>query len=78
LVSIKDFFFMALLYKIGRTLSTDMNQNSDNIGRLVCAFSWRPVGGMPSGTDPTGGKEFVGNRWNDVHLTLARKKEANS
>ncbi len=30
------------------------------------------------GTDPTGGKEFVGNRWNDVHLTLARKKEASS
>ena len=28
------------------------------------------------GTDPTGGKEFVGNRWNNVHLTLARKKEA--
>jgi len=30
------------------------------------------------GTDPSGGKEFVGNRWNDVHLTLARKKEASS
>ena len=30
------------------------------------------------GTDPTGGKDFVGNRWNDVHLTLARKKEASS
>jgi hypothetical protein len=30
------------------------------------------------GTDPTGGKDFVGNRWNNVHLTLARKKEANS
>jgi hypothetical protein len=28
------------------------------------------------GTDPTGGKDFVGNRWNEVHLTLARKKEA--
>jgi hypothetical protein len=30
------------------------------------------------GTDPIGGKDFVGNRWNDVHLTLVRKKEANS
>ncbi len=28
------------------------------------------------GTDPTGGKDFVGNRWNNVHLTLAVKKAA--
>lgn len=28
------------------------------------------------GTDPLGGEEFVGARWNSVHLTLARKKEA--
>lgn len=28
------------------------------------------------GTDPTGGKAPVGNRWNDVHLTLAYKKSA--
>ena len=28
------------------------------------------------GTDPQGGEEFVGSRWNSVHLTLARKKEA--
>ena len=28
------------------------------------------------GTDPTGGKEFTGNRWNDVHLTLERKRGA--
>ncbi len=27
-----------------------------------------------AGTDPVGGKEFVGSRWNDVHLTLARKR----
>lgn len=27
------------------------------------------------GTDPQGGEEFVGARWNSVHLTLARKKE---
>jgi len=26
------------------------------------------------GTDPVGGKELVGSRWNDVHLTLARKR----
>ena len=26
------------------------------------------------GTDPKPGKEFTGNRWNDVHLTLAVKK----
>ena len=30
------------------------------------------------GTDPAGGKDFVGNRWNNVYLTLARKKEASS
>jgi hypothetical protein len=24
--------------------------------------------------DPTGGREFAGHRWNDVHLTLARKR----
>lgn len=28
------------------------------------------------GTDPKGGKEFVGNRWNDVHLTLETKQKA--
>ncbi len=27
-------------------------------------------------TDPAGGKLFVGNRWNEVHLTLAYKKMA--
>jgi hypothetical protein len=26
------------------------------------------------GTDPVGGKEFVGTRWNNVHLTLVKKK----
>jgi len=30
------------------------------------------------GTDPIGEKAFVGNRWNNVHLTLVRKKEASS
>lgn len=30
------------------------------------------------GTDPIGGKEFVGNRLNNVHLTLTRKREASS
>lgn len=28
------------------------------------------------GTDPIGGKEFIGNRWNDVHLTVDMKKMA--
>lgn len=28
------------------------------------------------GTDPIGGKEFVGARWNSVHFTLARKRQA--
>jgi hypothetical protein len=28
------------------------------------------------GTDPEGAKEFTGNRWNDVYLTLAKKKQA--
>ena len=27
------------------------------------------------GTDPKGGKDFVGNRWNDVHLTLETKRK---
>ena len=27
------------------------------------------------GTDPIGGKEFIGNRWNNVHLTLDTKKK---
>jgi hypothetical protein len=26
------------------------------------------------GTDPAGGKDFVGTRWNNVHLTLEKKK----
>jgi hypothetical protein len=26
------------------------------------------------GTEPIGGKEFIGNRWNDVHLTVDMKK----
>ena len=41
----------------------------------------RPKGDYPwfwcekePGTDPTGGKDFVGDRWNNVHLTLAFKK----
>jgi hypothetical protein len=28
------------------------------------------------GTDPAGGDAFVGTRWNNVHLTLAKKKGA--
>lgn len=28
------------------------------------------------GTDPEGGKTFFGNRWNDVHLTLAKKQSS--
>jgi len=27
------------------------------------------------GTDPPGGKDFVGTRWNNVHLTLDTKKK---
>ncbi|HRF47709.1 MAG TPA: hypothetical protein PLC98_08800, partial [Anaerolineales bacterium] len=30
------------------------------------------------GTDPVGGKEYVGTRWNNVHLTLERKRQARS
>jgi hypothetical protein len=30
------------------------------------------------GTDPTGDKTYFGNRWNDVHLTLAKKQESQS
>ncbi len=28
------------------------------------------------GTDPVGGKKFVGTRWNNVHLTLERKRRS--
>lgn len=28
------------------------------------------------GTDPVGGKEFVGTRWNNVHLTLEKKRRS--
>jgi len=28
------------------------------------------------GTDPTGGPNFVGTRWNEVHLSLAYKQAA--
>ncbi len=45
--------------------------------RLKADYPWFWCAKEP-GTDPTGGKDFVGNRWNDVHLTLARKKEASS
>jgi hypothetical protein len=30
----------------------------------------------PPGTDPTGGKDYAGRRWNGVHLTLEKKREA--
>lgn len=30
------------------------------------------------GTDPKGGKDFIGTRWNNVHLTLARKQKESS
>jgi hypothetical protein len=30
----------------------------------------------PPGTDPKGGEEFVGARWNNVHLTLEKKRQA--
>ena len=36
-------------------------------------YPWFWCDGEP-GTDPVGGKEFVGSRWNDVHLTLARRR----
>ena len=29
-------------------------------------------------TDPPGGRKYVGTRWNDVHLSLARKRAARS
>lgn len=32
----------------------------------------------PPGTDPVPGKKYEGRRWNGVHLTLARKREAQS
>jgi len=30
----------------------------------------------PPGTDPAGGQEFVGARWNNVHLSLEKKRQA--
>ncbi len=38
-------------------------------------FPWFWSEEEPS-TDPVGGKVFVGTRWNNVHLTLARKQQA--
>lgn len=38
-------------------------------------YPWFWCEGEP-GTDPVGGEEFVGSRWNGVHLTLARKRGA--
>jgi hypothetical protein len=43
--------------------------------RLKAEYPWFWCEEEP-GTDPTGGKEFVGNRWNNVHLTLQAKKVA--
>lgn len=45
--------------------------------RLKAEYPWFWCEEEP-GTDPIGGKDFVGKRWNSVHLTLARKKEASS
>jgi hypothetical protein len=36
-------------------------------------YPWFWCESEPS-TDPTGGKSFTGNRWNDVHLSLERKR----
>ena len=38
-------------------------------------YPWFWCEGDP-GTDPAGGKAYAGNRWNNVHLTLARKQKA--
>ena len=38
-------------------------------------FPWFWCSDEP-GTDPEPGKEFTGNRWNNVHFTLARKRAA--
>jgi len=38
-------------------------------------YPWFWCEGKP-GTDPSGGKAYIGTRSNDVHLTLARKREA--
>jgi hypothetical protein len=38
-------------------------------------YPWFWCGDEP-GTDPEGGKEFVGTRWNNVHLTLDMKRRS--
>jgi hypothetical protein len=38
-------------------------------------YPWFWCEGGP-GTDPSGGKTFTGNRWNDVHLSIAYKQTA--
>ena len=43
--------------------------------RAKADYPWFWCDSEPS-TDPEGGKAPVGNRWNDVHLTLAYKKSA--
>ena len=40
-------------------------------------YPWFWYGDDP-GSDPEGESEFTGNRWNDVHLTLAYKNGANA
>jgi len=44
--------------------------------RPKCDYPWYWCEDEP-GTDPCGGGEFVGSRWNNCHLTLSRKREAN-
>jgi len=39
-------------------------------GKPTWILVWRRHKEAP-GTDHTGGKDFVGSRWNNVHLTLA-------
>jgi hypothetical protein len=45
--------------------------------RAKADYSWFWCEDTP-GTDPEGGRTFTGNRWNDVHLTLAFKQSATS
>jgi hypothetical protein len=43
--------------------------------RLKAEYPWFWCEDKP-GTDPVGGKDFVGTRWNNVHLTLDKKRKS--
>ena len=60
-----------------RTVPLDLKDKDRGIEptRSKIDYPWFWCEAEP-GTDPLGGKEPVGNRWNNVHLTLSKKQKA--